>query len=69
MKYYKIIVNNTFIGVINSGAFLVENSYTHRLQISTDTQGQFVDYAGELYRDYWMRPINSDYQFIQAQIE
>lgn len=69
MKYYKIIVSNTFIGVINSRAFLVENPHTHRLQVSTDTEGQFVDYAGELYRDYWMRPISSERQFIQALIE
>ena len=71
MKYYKIIVNNTFIGAITSGAFLEENPRSHKLRLSTESEGQFVDYYGVLYRDYWMRPLFNDTtrNFIQAKIE
>ena len=70
MKYYKIIVGSTFIGVIDLGAFLEENPHSHRLRFSTETEGQFVDYYGTLYRDYWMRPLFNDTtrNFIQANI-
>lgn len=70
MKYYKVIVNNTFICAVNSGAFLEENPRSHRLLVSTETNGQFVDCYGLLYRDYWMRPVLSDSirNFIQADV-
>ena len=68
MKYYKIIVDNNFVGVIDSGAFLEENPRSHRLRYSTDIEGQFVDYYGTLYRDYWMLPIDSARVFTQATI-
>ena len=59
MKYYKLINNNTFIGVVHSGAFVKENANGTRLFYSDELRGEFVDYKGLLYRDYWMVPTHS----------
>lgn len=69
MKYYKIIVDNTFIGAIHSGALRAENPNSHRLFVADETEGQFVDYEGQLYRDYWMHPVDTERAFIEAKIE
>lgn len=69
MKYYKIIDNTTFIGVITSGNFVAENKRTGWLFTSNENLGQFVSFEGQLYRDYWMQPIpNSTRTFIEVQI-
>jgi len=54
MKFYKIILDKTFIGAIHSGQFIRENPNNHRLYYSDETKGQYIDYKGQLYRDYWM---------------
>ena len=69
MKYYKIIVDKTFIGVIYSGQFVRENPRNHLLFYSDNLKGHFVDYKGILYRDYWMQPIETtNYDYIIASI-
>ena len=67
MKYYKIIVNNTFIGAIHSGQFVKENA-NGRLFYSNEINGQYVDYAGVLYRDYWMAALTGNREFTIADI-
>ena len=57
MKYYKIIMNNEFIGAINSDNFFKESATKRHLTLSDENLGQFVEYQGLLYRDYWMKPI------------
>ena len=71
MKYYKIIANNAFVGVVHSGNFVKENPKSHRLLISDEIHGQYIDYFGVLYRDYWMVATLSDTtrQHINANIE
>ena len=59
MKYYKLINDNTLIGVIHSGAFVKESANGARLFYSDEVRGEFVDYNGLLYRDYWMVPTQS----------
>ena len=54
MKYYKIITDNEFIGVINSNNFVAENPTNGWLFTSTEDLGQYVTYENKLYRDYWM---------------
>ena len=69
MKYYKIITDNEFIGVINSNNFVAENPTNGWLFTSTEDLGQYVTYENKLYRDYWMQPIpQSTVQFTVAQI-
>ena len=69
MKYYKILVDKIFIGVIHSGQFVAENTTRRRLFHSDEEHGQFVEYEGILYRDYWMQPvINNERNFIIASI-
>ena len=70
MKYYKIMNGTSFIGVINSSEFVAKNPINGWLLTSNEILGQFVDYNGQLYRDYWMQPIpNNDEQFISVTIQ
>lgn len=69
MKYYKIIIDKTFIGAVYSGQFVVENTKNHKLYFCTEEKGQYVNYNGILYRDYWMQPIfTNTFEFTNAQI-
>ena len=67
MKYYKIIVGTTFIGVVYSGQFVTANG-KGRLVVSDETHGQFVNYKDLLYRDYWMVPTTTNHPFTFAEI-
>ena len=70
MKYYKIMNGTTFVGAVNSNNFVAKNPKTGWLLTSNEILGQFVDYNGQLYRDYWMQPIpNNDEQFLSVNIE
>ena len=69
MKYYKMLSDNAFIGIINTGNFVAENPRNHWLLTSNENLGQYVSYEGQLYRDYWMQPIpNSTRAFTIVQI-
>lgn len=69
MKYYKIILDNSFIGVVYSGNFIKETTTNHRLIYVDENRGQFVDCNGLLYRDYWMLPIiDTQYEYTNANI-
>ena len=57
MKYYKILSNGVFIGAVTSSDFVAETVHKKRLLTSNENLGQFVEYNGCLYRDYWMQPI------------
>lgn len=70
MKYYKIMNGPTFVGAINSNDFVAKNPINGWLLTSNENLGQFVDYNGQLYRDYWMQPIpNNDEQFLLVTIK
>ena len=67
MKYYKIVIGKEIKGVVNSFNFFIENY--GKLISSTDSLGQFVEYEGLLYRDYWMAPIpNNKRHYLNALI-
>ncbi len=68
MKYYKIILDNTFIGVVHSGQFVKESNESKKLFYSDEQNGQFVNYKGILYKDYWMPPVITDKEFVMATI-
>lgn len=71
MKYYKITLDQTFIGIVNSDNFLAQNPISHWLLSADEATGQYVEYNNALYRDYWMTDINqSDLpEFTYAQVE
>lgn len=61
MKFYKIIdiKNNKFIGVGNT-LNLRYFQQKHKIIIQCkEDKAQYVEYNGELYRDYWMPSINN----------
>ena len=69
MKYYKILNNTEFIGVVSSANFVAENPISKWVASSDENHGQFVEYKEDLYHDYWMQPVvNSDREFIIAKI-
>lgn len=56
MKYYKIIQDGTFIGVVTSNDF-VRYQVKHGVFItSNERRGEFVEYKNKLYRGTWMPP-------------
>lgn len=56
MKYYKIIQDGTFIGVVTSNNF-VRYQTKHGVFISTtERRGEFIEYNNKLYRGTWMTP-------------
>ena len=57
MKYYKLLTNNEFIGVVDSSNFVRENPNNGWLLTSNENLGQFISLDNKLYRDYWMQPI------------
>lgn len=60
MKYYKIIKDNTFIGVVTSDNF-VRYQQKHGVFISTtERRGEFIEYNNKLYRGTWMTPSSSN---------
>lgn len=57
MKYYKLINDNTIIGVINSNNFIRYQIINKLFIGANEDTGEFVDYNGQLYRALWMKPI------------
>ena len=69
MKYYKLLNNTEFIGIVTSANFIAENPISKWVASSDEIHGQFVEYNENLYRDYWMSPvIDSEREFINVQI-
>ena len=60
MKYYKIIQNNNFIGVICSTNFIQYQKRNHFYMISDESHGEFVECNGKLYRSGWMPPVPNE---------
>ena len=57
MKYYKIIIDQTFIGIANSNNFLAQNPVNHWVLSANEITGQYVECNNKMYRDYWMAPL------------
>ena len=70
MKYYKIIKDQTFIGVISSDNFRRYNRRHQFLGPATENDGELIDYMGKFYRDTWMTGITEEipYQYIEANV-
>ena len=56
MKYYKIIQDNTFIGVVTSDNFVRYQPKTNMIVGSNERRGEFVEYKNTIYRATWMTP-------------
>ena len=60
MKYYKIIQDNTFIGIINSNSFIAYQNVNHMFIGADEELGDLVECNDKLYRALWMKPINQE---------
>ena len=58
MKYYKIIKDNTFLGIITSNNFIRYQDANRMLMGANEETGDLVDYNNHLYRALWMKPMN-----------
>ena len=58
MKYYKIIKDNAFIGIVNSNNFLAYQDVNHMFIGADEEIGDLVECNNKLYRALWMKPIN-----------
>jgi len=54
MKYFKLINNNTIIGVVTSNNFIKYYSITDCYLKTNELVGEYVSYKGQLYRSEWM---------------
>ena len=68
MEYYKILNNNTIIGVATSKQFARYSPVNECLLYCPKEQGQYIVYKEGLYRDSWMQPIYTSINYIEAQI-
>ena len=69
MKYYKLLTDEGFIGVVNSNDFVRENPHSGWLLTSNEIRGQFVEFENKLYRDFWMQPIpNTKQEYTSIEI-
>jgi hypothetical protein len=59
MRYYKLIEDNKIVGVITSNDFIKYSPITDCYLRTTDLNGEYASYNGELYRSTWMKPIQS----------
>lgn len=71
MKYYKIIIDQTFIGIANSNNFLAQNPVNHWVLSANEITGQYVECNNKMYRDYWMAEVNATHlpEFTYASVE
>lgn len=57
MLYYKLISDNTFIGIATSNEFR-QFQAKHQIMLKSDEEhGSYVYYNKQYYRDSWMRPV------------
>lgn len=70
MKYYSINVDNRCIGVISSSDFYQIQKRNKILLPANETNGQYILYKDNFYRDVWMSGVSNDqsYPFQQAVI-
>ena len=66
MKYFKLLTDEAFIGVVNSNDFVRENPNNGWLLTSNEVLGQFVQFENKLYRDFWMQPIPNTKQVYRS---
>ena len=70
MKYYKIVKDDEFVGVVSSANFVRKHRKRMMLQHVNETEGQFISYNGKLYRATWMQPLpDVQYNFEEVGVE
>ena len=64
MKYFKLVDNNTIIGIAASNNFVRYSPLVDCYLSSDELRGEYVNYKGKFYRSGWMQPytIESPYQ-------
>ena len=69
MKYYKIIQNGTFIGIINSNSFMRYQDSNEMFIGADETTGDLASCKDRLYRATWMKPMNQNITNLYESVE
>ena len=57
MKYYKLINDNKFIGIVCSDDFIRYSAIVDCFLRSSEEDGEYISFENKLYRTTWMSPI------------
>ena len=57
MKYYKLINDNKFIGIVCSDDFIRYSAIVDCFLRSSEEKGEYISFENKLYRTTWMSPI------------
>lgn len=68
MEYFKIIIDNTIIGVITSRQFMRYSAATDSLLRCNKDRGEYIINKNKLYRDTWMNAPQIIVEYIPATI-
>ena len=68
MKYYKLIQDDTILGVVTSNNFISFSPTANCFLKSDEEHGEYISYKGQLYRSTWMQPITKPMNFISLHI-
>lgn len=60
MNYYKLIKDNTFVGVATQRDFRVFQHKHQIILVCDENKGQYVQCGQKFYRDNWMVPVDND---------
>lgn len=66
MKYYKIINNNEFIGVVTSRDFIKYSPRANCFLCADEVRGEYINLNAVLYRSTWMAPIVHAEPYVSA---
>lgn len=66
MKYYKILNNDEFIGIVTSNNFIKYSPIARCFLRSNEQEGEYINLDGKLYRAMWMAPIIQIEEYISA---
>ena len=68
MKYYKLIDENTIVGVVSSNDFIRYQAFNDCFLHCDEITGEYVSYNGILYRSPWMKPIKLHQEYVTLTI-
>ena len=68
MNYYKIIAEDSFVGVGTSEDLRRYQAKHRIIVVTTEDYTQYIQHDEKLYKDDWMAPVTSDTEYIAAKV-
>lgn len=67
MKYYKLIKDGTFVGVVSSQDFIYYSLISHSFLRCNELLGEYISFQGKIYRATWMHNVEHIIPYIEVQ--